>query len=210
MNAEQLAAWYFRLNGFFTITNFVLHPSRRGAQRTDADIAGIRFPYRSEFPDGVGGDDPEFNHHPGKTYFVIAEVKRGRCVLNGPWTDEMKQNMHAILGDLGPFRKEDIESVAHSLYQSGTYDDNNIYCSLFCVGDIPNPEIAQKYPNVPQRSWEDVCHFLFDRFKEYQFRKADHDSWDQYGKNLWDSWLDKTREQFVANIRHQIGLNPTA
>src|SRR2546426_644182 len=41
----------FRLNGFLTIRNFVIHPERGNDQRTDVDILGVRFPHRSElFP----------------------------------------------------------------------------------------------------------------------------------------------------------------
>lgn len=30
MNPEQLAYWYFRLNGFLTTVNFVVHPEQGG------------------------------------------------------------------------------------------------------------------------------------------------------------------------------------
>lgn len=45
---EKVAYWYFRLNGFLQIENFVVHPSSRGGQRTDADLLAVRFPYRAE------------------------------------------------------------------------------------------------------------------------------------------------------------------
>jgi hypothetical protein len=45
---EKVAYWFFRLNGCMTIENFVVHPDFGGSQRTDADILGIRLPYRSE------------------------------------------------------------------------------------------------------------------------------------------------------------------
>jgi hypothetical protein len=49
--AEQLVYWYLRLNGFFPITNFVLH---HGAEHrtSDADLVAVRFPYVSE---DIGG-----------------------------------------------------------------------------------------------------------------------------------------------------------
>src|SRR5438876_10790541 len=58
LTSESLAVWYFRLNGVFTIPNFVLHPRRQGSARTDIDVAGVRFPFRLEFDEGPGGDDP--------------------------------------------------------------------------------------------------------------------------------------------------------
>jgi hypothetical protein len=36
LDAEKVAYWYFRLNGFLQIENFVVHPRGRGGQRTDA------------------------------------------------------------------------------------------------------------------------------------------------------------------------------
>ena len=48
LEPEKVAYWYFRLNGFFQIENFVVHPTGRGAQRTDADLLAVRFPFRAE------------------------------------------------------------------------------------------------------------------------------------------------------------------
>jgi len=207
MTAEHLAGWYFRLNGFLTITNFVLHPSRRGRpKRTDADIVGVRFPYRSEFPDASGGDEPEFTRLTNRPYFVIAEVKRSLCNLNGPWTDKSKQNIHEVLRGLGPFSQEQVGEAAESLYQQGVFDCSQFFCSLFCVGDSANPRIEKDYPHVPQRTWEQILCFLFERFQTYHNLKADHDSWDENGRGLWDSWRGTTKEQFVKKVKEQIGL----
>ena len=48
LDPEKVAYWYLRLNGFLQIENFVVHPERRGGQRTDADLLAVRFPYRAE------------------------------------------------------------------------------------------------------------------------------------------------------------------
>jgi hypothetical protein len=48
LNSESLTYWYFRLNGFFTIPNFVVHPDRGSKQRTEVDVFGIRLPNRHE------------------------------------------------------------------------------------------------------------------------------------------------------------------
>ena len=48
LNSESLTYWYFRLNEFFTIPNFVVHPDRGSKQRTDIDVFGIRLPNRHE------------------------------------------------------------------------------------------------------------------------------------------------------------------
>lgn len=69
LDPEKVAYWYFRLNGYFQIENFVVHPERRGAQRTDADLLAVRFPYRAErlF------DDPLYNWQ-----IVKSRAKDGR------------------------------------------------------------------------------------------------------------------------------------
>ena len=46
---EQLGLWYLRLNGYFTMPNFIAH-CHDGA-RTDVDVLGVRFPHSSEYPD---------------------------------------------------------------------------------------------------------------------------------------------------------------
>jgi len=38
LNPEDVAYWFFRINGCSTITNFVVHPDQRGSQRTDVDL----------------------------------------------------------------------------------------------------------------------------------------------------------------------------
>lgn len=45
---ERLAYWYFRLNGFLTTENFIVHPDEGKDQRTDADLLAVRFQHRAE------------------------------------------------------------------------------------------------------------------------------------------------------------------
>lgn len=45
---ERLAYWYFRLNGFMTIENFLVHPETGSNPRTDVDILATRFAHRRE------------------------------------------------------------------------------------------------------------------------------------------------------------------
>jgi hypothetical protein len=106
MKPEDLAHWYLRFNGFLTISNFVVHPTRRGSQLTDGDIVGVRFPYRDEFPNGPGADESIFSFVGTKPYFVLTEVKRTRCELNQSWRTPPYTSLVSLLRDLGPFRNE--------------------------------------------------------------------------------------------------------
>ncbi len=82
---ESLAYWYFRLNGFFPLNNFVLHRQGLGSeQNADADLLAVRFPHVHERIGGVEDDwdNDVFNRfnfqHDRQTVCVIAEVKTGR------------------------------------------------------------------------------------------------------------------------------------
>jgi hypothetical protein len=37
LDPEKVAYWYFRLNGFLQIGNFVVHSGRRGSQRSEPE-----------------------------------------------------------------------------------------------------------------------------------------------------------------------------
>jgi hypothetical protein len=110
LDPEKLAYWYFRLNGFFQIENFVVHPEQRGGQRTDADLLAVRFPFRAERlfddPNDIMVDDVQrLALSDDLIDVVIAEVKTNQpCTLNGPWTLQDRQNVHRVLAAIEAFR----------------------------------------------------------------------------------------------------------
>jgi hypothetical protein len=87
LDPEKVAYWYFRLNGFLQIENFVVHPERRGSQRTDADLLGVRFRHRAKllFDHRMPmADDERLSLNLRFDDVVIVEVKRNQlCTLNG-------------------------------------------------------------------------------------------------------------------------------
>lgn len=79
---EELEYWYLRLNGFFPITNFVIHrdETRTDSYNADADIVAIRPPNVYEDVGGAPHDwDDELRKHFDfdKTIGLICEVKTG-------------------------------------------------------------------------------------------------------------------------------------
>lgn len=204
---ENLAYWFFRLNGFFTIPNFIVHPDKGMEQRTDVDIFGVRFPYRAELLENPMIDFKEFLGF-SKPFIVIAEVKKDRCKLNGPWKKEEKKNLHRVLRALGVFTLELIDEVANSLYEKGFYENELYYISLFCVGDRKNPEILRQYPAVHQVTWEKVAHFIYNRFNKYREQKYSHSQWDDVGKKIWNLFEQSQNEdQYVKKILNEIRKN---
>ena len=105
MSPEDVAYWFFRLNGCLAIKNFIVHPDTGGGQRTDADLIAVRFPHRQEL---LTSDQPMEDHdlftegsHRISAHFV--EVKAGVCRLNGPWTNPKKRNLQRVLYAMGFF-----------------------------------------------------------------------------------------------------------
>lgn len=183
IDSEQLAYWYLRLNGFLTIPNFIVHPEKGNAQRTDVDIIGLRFPFREELKGMV--DDEVFSRYSEKPVVAIAEVKIGQCNLNDPWTDPQKRNIQGVLRAIGAFREEMVEEVANNIYERGVYDDNQYTVLFVCIGKDENQELAKKYCDVPQITWQQVSRFIYCRFKSFKDAKVSHGQWDDVGKELW-------------------------
>jgi|LSQX01.3.fsa_nt_gb hypothetical protein len=180
----KLAYWYFRLNGFLTIPNFIVHPDIGIGQYTEVDILGVRFPYRAELLENTMKDDELFTKMT-KPFFIIAEVKKDRCRLNEPWKKPSKKNMQRILVALGAFCHCKIDDIAHQLYEDGFYEDEPYIISLVFVGKRRNPEYFNRYPKVPQITWEEIAKFIYNRFFRYRDQKLFHNQWDQTGKKIW-------------------------
>ena len=185
MNPEQLAYWYFRLNGFLTTVNFVIHPEQGAEQRTDVDILGVRFPYRAELLTDPMEDEPLFRQEARRPYVVFAEVKKDRCKLNGPWTRKDDQNMHRALTAVGAIRPEHIGAAAEDLYTEGVYENGDVYLTLCCIGRRTSPAISRKFLKVPQLLWPAVAAFIHHRFQAYFSQKLSHPQWDETGQKLW-------------------------
>jgi len=110
LDPEKVAYWYFRLNGFFQIENFVVHPERRGGQRTDADLLAVRFPFRAERlfddPNDIMADDAQcLALSDNLIDVVIAEVKTNQpCTLNGRGRGKIGRMCIACWRQLDAFR----------------------------------------------------------------------------------------------------------
>lgn len=184
-SSEAVGYWYFRLNGFLTIPNFVLHPDEGANQRSDADIIGIRFPYRAELFRDPMRDDGVFAAI-DKPFIVVAEIKRGRCEINRTYRNPNEQNVQRLLRAVGVFHLNQIDEIAKSIYETGGYSSNEYHLSFCCLGDTPNPHIEERYPVARQILWDDILSFIYRRFERYRSRKYDHPQWDETGKLLWN------------------------
>lgn len=211
--SEKVAYWYFRLNGFFQIENFVVHPRSRGSQRTDADLLAVRFPHRAERliddPNDVMADDVDrisLSH--SLIDVVIAEVKTSEsCTLNGPWTREGDQNVHRVLAAIGCLPADRIEAASADIYRAGVHvSDLGYRIRLVAVGEAHNDELATTYPEVTQLIWVDMLAFIWTRFRRYRRQKTQVDQWNPSGLKLKELADGLSMEKFIEEVLRLMGV----
>jgi hypothetical protein len=203
---ESAAEWFLRLNGFFTVQNFIVHPikSAEGSQqRTDADVLGVRFPNRREI---VGGeplvDHPAFQDAT-RRLLVIAEVKTGQCRLNGPWSQREKENVANVLRSLGQVSSASFETISTDLYQNGRFQSEDLEARLLCFGSTLSQQLSD---GVLQFTWEVVFGFIFDRYQGFWRAKRQNQQWPPIGRFLWDNSKHQEREPYVRAMLKAFSL----
>ena len=159
---ERLAYWYFRLNGFLTIENFIVHPDRGRGIRTDADLLAVRFSNRIENVLNPMEDDPKISDCQTLINVIIAEVKKGSCGLNGPWVRSDDENIQRVIRAIGCIPEEDINSSSEGLYKQGVWSNENVTIRLFSIGEYRNHQLP--IPSVPQITWSEVIEFCISLF----------------------------------------------
>ena len=94
LNTESLSYWFFRLNGCFCLTNFLIHHEKKGFEGTEIDLLGVRFPFRQEL---AFSSKPIPDHRifctDHKIKLVIAEVKKNLCQINESLLNPKTQNL---------------------------------------------------------------------------------------------------------------------
>jgi len=203
---DSAAEWFLRLNGFFTVLNFVVHPieSAEGTQqRTDADVLGIRFPHRQEIVGGEPLPDHTAFRDSSRPVFVIAEVKAGRCSLNGPWTRSEDDNVTNVLRSLGCVAPESLKVISDSLYENGRFESAELEARLLCFGARSSSELPT---GTLQFTWPEVFGFVFDRYQTFWRVKRQNQQWPPIGRLLWDRCRDRQRDAYVHEMLAVFGV----
>src|SRR5690349_8747935 len=126
---EWLRLWYLRLNGYFTLPNFMAH--RRGGALTEVDVLGVRFPHSQEFE-----DDPNLKIPRDRADVVFAEAK-GRKIenLNGPWGSPEGGALEYVLRRVGIVPVAAVEELAKDLYTKRTAEIGEYRIRIVCFAD---------------------------------------------------------------------------
>lgn len=204
-NAERLAYWYFRLNGFLTTENFVVHPDVGTNQRTDADLLAVRFAHRAENLQRPMVDDPTVVSCATFANVIIAEAKIGPCALNGPWTNPSAKNMHRVLKAVGCVPDSAIDQACEGLYEAGYWSDATVTIRLMALGEGRTASLL--IPPAQQITWAHVIKFSVARLKAYEREKSSVGQWRDDGQRLRADALSPDPE---SSIRSSFGLATTA
>jgi hypothetical protein len=215
LEPERVAYWYFRLNGFLQIENFIIHDRRSGGQRTDADLFGVRFPYRGEFladlPERPMPDDQDrLGLSDQLIDVVIAEVKTNQpCALNGPWTRKERENVQRALLAIGCIDRRQVEQAAGEIYEKGIYTGaSGLRVRLVAVGRNRDAALRERYPAVTQVTWIEALAFVWDRLTTYAQFKKQVDEWDFSGKQIKAlAEASGSFEQFVSHVAKEMNVD---
>ena len=184
--SEELAYWYFRLNGFFGNQNFLIHKKlhHRG-NATEVDYLGVRFMHRKELSEPGSSeyfeDDNEsklFKYYnkqkiKGNIYVCIGEVKKGQPEINGPLLKD--NSLKQLLLSLGCVHKKAIPKVIKKLLTNGFCCINRYYITFVLIGEYDNSDVIPY--KIPVITWNEIKSFIYKRFKEGKTEKSDIYYW---------------------------------
>jgi hypothetical protein len=153
---ERFVASYLRLNGYFTVPNFIVHaandPTRVLAGHvgnyTETDIIGVRMPHSREVTGNlhIANHGLLVNGANGKTDVVVVEVKSGNDNKpNRVWRGaEAKQTACYIARFVGLHGEAEIQPVGDALAMAFRFEDEWCRFRYIVFADEPNAHYQQK------------------------------------------------------------------
>lgn len=167
---EQLAKWYLRLNGYFTVDSFIVHagddPKRISGELignyTETDILGVRFSHHREVSGEleIQNDPALINKRSPLVDYVIAEVKTGNEDRPNPiWRNKNIQAIAYIIRFAGIVPEEgQIQTIAKVLCESGEYHDEDEQFSIRFILITETPA---------NQNWKHLVNISFDHIIEF-------------------------------------------
>jgi hypothetical protein len=162
---ESLCSWYLRLNGFFPVSNFVLHKFEELEHSADCDVLALRPPNVYE---EIGGQVEDWD--PALTEFcdfsswqgIIAEVKTGRF-------DEIKLELEPRLRyAVRRFGLEKIDQATGELLASPTS-----HAGPITIHKVLMTRDGDAHPRFHSIGLFHAADFLCARFERYREKNRD-------------------------------------
>jgi hypothetical protein len=184
--SELLVECYLRLNGYFTINNFILH-DQHGSQKTEVDLIGVRFPNQVEIIEEdkrrlhTLENDPELVEKSNITDVVIAEVTTGEAKINGPF--ERKDVLQYILDWIGSLGNGARDKAIEALQARNDFltEDGRIRVRFICFGKHSDDI------KCTQLTLDHALSFIRDRFKRYGQLKTHSQQWKGLMRYLYEA-----------------------
>ena len=174
---EVLSYWYLRLNGFFPITNFVLHDVHQRENRKysgDCDILAVRFPFVSEKIRGKYLDwDQDFFRDLGLTsdraIGLIVQVKTGQFDQMDLLKSFSKETLAYAIKRIGLVAESEVPSLVAELNDCAKLSkDDFLLAKLAVIGRPLND--GNERPFIIKEIHE-IDEFIRDRIKEHESTK---------------------------------------
>ena len=198
---EELVEWYLRLNGYFIIPNYILHPLMpSGSQRTEIDLLGVRFPYQSEVvcnSDGkrlpMENDTKLIDNQFVDCLIVSVKGAESEAEVNRAIKDF--QNLKDVIKRFGFVESEkEITDVAEELSREKKAVRDQFQIRFLGVGGK-----FDRYSKTKQIIFKEIVEFMLTRFRAYYHHKADTEQWSGIGKEMLTNCF-KEPEEFLESI----------
>lgn len=168
---EELVYWYFRLNGFIPMADFVLHTEQETGS-SDCDLIAVRFPHVYE---NVGGQPDDWDdellgmlgHNGHRTLGVFVQVKTGENGGNdfAGIEEYFRTHCEPVLNRIGFWPKNKVGALAEHLWaNSGGGDDNYAFSKVAVMGRVPR---RQNAPCWIELDLNRVITFIVTRMHKY-------------------------------------------
>lgn len=201
---ERLVYWYFRINGFLLLENFMLHPDMGPRTVSDVDLVAVRFVHRRElFPPSEMEDDERLFDAKAWVTAHLVEVKTGMGRINPSWrrTDAVERALRAV----GLVPPGDVPAVAEELRNAGHVRRGEVCLRITVIGSFPEPQL--RYTFI---SFNDIIRFLHERFTRYKLQKSNLSSWPEEGRFLREALEGQGSsgelEAYSERIKRYFGL----
>lgn len=184
----DIVYWFFRLNGCFTIQNFIVHSEGSAVPKTEVDLLAVRFPDRKEL---------DMRDHPifltQKIQLFIVEEKNSKRSFNHP----TKRNFDEILRRVGFVNDEEAEKIKECLNANGKWEDDKRYIELILVTKNKN-HINDIGRHLSLK--DDILPFIYHRFRQYHEQKKQHKEWPKSGILLFELAANLDENVFIRVI----------
>jgi hypothetical protein len=172
--AETMVYWYLRLNGFFPLTNFVMHKAANCKYTTDCDILAVRFPHVFET---VGGQADDWDTWFQKSGFaleqkftgLIVEVKTGKLGSKDVIKVFSEERLLYALQRTGFWPQDECRYIARELQTDAGYQTEGYHVAkLLISSSVPK---GSGLPPCYQLRLKVVNAFIKARMQKYKDHK---------------------------------------